>query len=288
MKQLTTGVPVPRMTFKEFVAFGVEAIFRADVPVIITDLPIDTSIGASDLISQRLGDDNVTLFREASNKENTERWQTMKIQLRGFLENKEYQSDNNTWYRVVSNIMHRPEDVNNILGFDAFSLLASRRGLNAANLWVSYHGVFTQSHFDELENFNISLQGRKRFILFPPGRGDYYPRSILQGFGDKSQAFDFDNIDPQRFPRLAAKIPQRRDFILEPGEMLYLPLGWWHQAESLDDLNINVNFWLWDLKILRRPYVFYSALYTAAYRKFKGIYNYQPEPTKRKALDEQP
>jgi hypothetical protein len=256
VKQLTTGVPVPRMTFKEFVAFGVEAIFRADVPVIITDLPIDTSIGASDLISQRLGDDNVTLFREASNKENTERWQTMKIQLRGFLENKEYQSDNNTWYRVVSNIMHRPEDVNNILGFDAFSLLASRRGLNAANLWVSYHGVFTQSHFDELENFNISLQGRKRFILFPPGRRDYYPRSILQGFGDKSQAFDFDNIDPQRFPRLAAKIPQRRDFILEPGEMLYLPLGWWHQAESLDDLNINVNFWLWDLKILRRPLCF--------------------------------
>lgn len=116
------------------------------------------------------------------------------------MENKEYQSDNNTWYRVVSNIMHRPEDVNNILGFDAFSLLASRRGLNAANLWVSYHGVFTQSHFDELENFNISLQGRKRFILFPPGRRDYYPRSILQGFGDKSQAFDFDNIDPQRFP----------------------------------------------------------------------------------------
>lgn len=286
MKKLTTGVPVPCMTFKQFVSFGVDAIFRADVPVIVTDLPIDSGTEANDLIGQRFGDDNVTLFREASNKENTERWQTIKIQLREFLQNEEFQSDNATWYRVVSNIIHRPDDVNNLLGFDAFSLLASRRGLNAANLWVSYHGVFTQSHFDELENFNIALQGRKRFILYPPGRRDYYPRSILQGFGDKSQVFDFDNIDSQRFPRLAKKIQQRRDFILEPGEMLYLPLGWWHQAESLDDLNININFWLWDLKILRRPYVFYSALYTAAYRKVKGIYNYQPEPTKRKALDE--
>ncbi len=287
MKPLISGTSVPRVTFKDFVAFGVEAIFRADVPVIITDLPIDTSVSASDLIKQCLGDDNVTLFREASNKENTERWQTMKTQLRNFLENKEFQSDNSTWYRVVSNIMHKPEDINNIVGFDAFSLLGSRRGLHAANLWVSYHGVFTQSHFDELENFNISLHGRKRFILFPPGRRDYYPRSILQGFGDKSQVFDFGNIDPQRFPRLAAKTTQRRDFILEQGEMLYLPLGWWHQAESLDDLNINVNFWLWDLKILKMPYVLCSALYTAAYRKFKGIYNYQAESIKRKTLNEQ-
>lgn len=287
MKELTTGIPVPRITFKEFIAFGIEAIFRADVPVIMTDLPINTSISSKELIAQRLGDDNVTLFQEASNKENTERWQTTKIQLHDFLKNEKYQNDSNKWYRVVSNIMHKPEEVNNILGFEAFSLLASRRGLNAANLWVSYHGVFTQSHFDELENFNISLHGRKRFILFPPGCRDYYPRSTLKGFGDKSQVFDFNNIDPQRFPRLAAKFSQRRDFILEPGEMLYLPLGWWHQAESLDPLNININFWIWDLKILRRPYVLYSAIYTAIYRKFKGIYNYKPEPTERKTSDEQ-
>jgi hypothetical protein len=37
-----------------------------------------------------------------------------------------------------------------------------------------------------------------------------------------------------------------------------------------------VNFWLRDLKILRRPYVLGVALYTAAYRKLKGVYNYQP------------
>ncbi|MDW6065474.1 hypothetical protein SAZ11_56315 [Streptomyces sp. FXJ1.4098] len=29
-------------------------------------------------------------------------------------------------------------------------------------------------------------------------------------------------------------------------------------------------------KILRRPYVLGVALYTAAYRKLKGVYNYQP------------
>ena len=53
--------------------------------------------------------------------------------------------------------------------------------------------------------------------------------------------------------------------------MLYLPLGWWHQAESLDEMNINMNFWLRDLKILRRPYVLGVALYTAVFRKLKGV-----------------
>jgi hypothetical protein len=58
--------------------------------------------------------------------------------------------------------------------------------------------------------------------------------------------------------------------------MLYLPLGWWHQAESLAEVNINVNFWLRDPKIFRRPHVLGVALYTAVYRKIKGVYNYQP------------
>ena len=151
-----------------------------------------------------------------------------------------------------------------------------QRSLCAANVWVSHRGVFTQSHFDELENFNIALAGRKRFVLSPPGFWEYYPRSLVRGLGDKSRAVDFDDVSRERFPRLVAKLAQRRELILEPGQLLYLPLGWWHQVESLDELNINLNFWLRNRKILRRPHVLGVALYTAAYRKLKGVYNYRP------------
>lgn len=269
------GLPVPRLLFDEFMAFGRRALIRSDVPVVIT-LPRGTQGLGRQGVAERLGNMRVTLFTEPSNKQNSQRWTTKEIRLREFFEDDRYQTDPGTWNRIVSNIRNSPADVNAILGFDAEELFDYQRSLNAANLWISHRGVFTQSHFDELENFNIALEGRKRFVLSPPGSWEYYPRSVVRGFGDKSQAFDFDDVSPERFPRLVSKLAERRELILEPGQMLYLPLGWWHQAESLDEMNINMNFWLRDLKILRRPYVLGVALYTAAYRKIKGVYNYQP------------
>lgn len=269
------GLPVPRLSFDEFLAFGREALFRADIPVVVT-LPGGNQGLGREGVARRIGDMRVTLFTEPSNKQNSQRWTTQEIHLREFFENDRYQTDPGTWNRIVSNIRNSPADVNAILGFDAGELFDYRRSLNAANLWISHRGVFTQSHFDELENFNIALEGRKRFVLAPPGLQGYYPRSVLRGFGDKSRAFDFDDVDSERFPRLAARLAERRELILEPGQMLYLPLGWWHQAESLDEMNINMNFWLRHPKIFRRPYVLGVALYTAAFRKLKGVYNYQP------------
>jgi Cupin-like domain len=269
------GLPVPRLSFDEFMARGLRALLRADEPVVIT-LPQGTQGLGREGVAERLGDMMVTLFTEPSNKQNSQRWTTTEIRLREFFEDNRYQTDPDTWNRIVSNIRNSPADVNAILGFDAEDLFDYRRSLNAANLWISHRGVFTQSHFDELENFNIALEGHKRFIMAPPGFWEYYPRSVVRGFGDKSQAFDFDDVDPQRFPKLMGKLARRREVILEPGQMLYLPLGWWHQAESLGEMNININFWLRDLKILRRPYVFGVALYTAAYRKLGRVYNYQP------------
>lgn len=269
------GSPVPRLSFDQFTAFGLRALIRADTPVVITLPPAVQGLGPRG-VAERLGDMEVTVFTEPSSKQNSQRWTTRQIPLREFFEDERYRSDPATWNRIVSNIRNSPADVNAVLGFDAAKLFDYQRLMNAANLWVSHRGVFTQSHFDELENFNIALTGRKRFVLAPPGFREYYPRSVRRGFGDKSQACDFDEVDPARFPRLVTRLAQRRELILQAGQMLYLPLGWWHQAESLEEVNINVNFWLRDPKIFRRPYVLGVALYTAIYRKARGVYNYQP------------
>lgn len=269
------GLPVPRLSFEEFLAFGREALIRADVPVVIT-LPEDSrSLGRAGL-AERLGSMMVTLFTEPSDRKHELGRTFREIPLRQFLEDDRYWTDPGTWYRIVSNIRDSPADINAVLGFDAEELFDYRRALNAANLWVSHRGVFTQSHFDELENFNIALEGRKRLVLAPPGFWEYYPRSVLRGAGDKSQVSDFDDVDRTRFPKVTARLAERREIFLEAGQMLYIPLGWWHQAESLADVNININFWLRDTKIFRRPWVLGVALYTLVFRKLKGVYNYEP------------
>jgi hypothetical protein len=272
------GLPVPHLSFEEFLAFGRRALIRADSPVVITLPEESQGLGRAGL-AERLGGMMVTLFTEPSDKNNLRRWTTREIALREFLDDDRYWTDPHTWNRIVSNIRNSPADVNAVLGFDADQLFDYRRTWNAANLWVSHRGVFTKNHWDELENFNIALEGRKRFVLAPPGYRGYYPRSVLRGYGDKSHVFDLNEVDLARFPKAAARLAGRREFILEPGQMLYLPLGWWHQAESLDDVNINMNFWLRDPKIFRRPYVLGVAIYTEVFRKLKGIYNYQPAAT---------
>lgn len=271
----SAGVLVARMSFDEFLAIGPQGLFKADRPVVIR-LPSSVQGLGRDDVAARLAEMTVTLFTEPGDKNHPGRWETRDIKLREFFADERYLTSTDTWHRVVSNIRNSPSDVNAVLGFDAEKTFGYGNALYAANLWISHRGVFTKNHFDEFENFNIALEGRKRFIIAPPGVREYYPMSALRGFGDKSRVFDLDNVDLAHYPRLAPKLAQRRDFVLERGHMLYLPLGWWHQAESLDGMNINVNFWLKSKKILRRPHVLGVALYTYAYRRVKGVYSYKP------------
>ncbi len=270
-------MPVTHLSLDEFRARGRHAIVRADVPVVVDMLPPAAPGVRQGAVVEQLGDSIVALFTKPRDPESPQRSVVTKMPLRQFFEREIYRTHTDVSYRIVSNIKNRPEGVNLLLGFDAAKMFGYQAPLNSANLWVSYRGLFGRSHFDEFENFNVQLEGRKHFILLPPGRADYYTRSALRGFGHHSQAASFDEFDHRRFPRLAARLPQRRDIVLEPGQMLYLPLGWWHQVDSLDDVNININFWLWDLKILRRPYVLGDAMYKAAFRRLNGFYDYQPE-----------
>ena len=57
----------------------------------------------------------------------------------------------------------------------------------------------------------------------------------------------------------------------------YLPLGWWHQINPLDPVNVNLNFWLQSTKLRRYPYQWLDAKYKAVFRKLEGLHDYGPE-----------
>ena len=81
------------------------------------------------------------------------------------------------------------------------------------------------------------LYGSKRVLLIAPRFSRF-----LYAFPDaptKSQ-IDPENPDLQRFPRFA-DCEQLR-WTLKPGDLLYIPRGWWHFLAT-DEVSISANCW---------------------------------------------
>lgn len=61
-----------------------------------------------------------------------------------------------------------------------------------------------------------------------------------EGLTTNSSQVDLDAPDDARFPRFAPTPFQ--DCVLAPGQMLYIPPGWWHYVKALDT-SFSVSFW---------------------------------------------
>lgn len=119
------------------------------------------------------------------------------------------------------------------------------------NLWIGEAGIISQAHYDCSDNFLTQIVGRKRVRLFPPTESmNMYSYRVDEDYlGDKSashisriQDSDFVMGDFPNFKNVTCF-----EEILSPGDILYIPAGWWHEIKSLDT-SISVNFW-WKMKL---------------------------------------
>lgn len=109
------------------------------------------------------------------------------------------------------------------------------------NMWFGEAGNVTPIHFDGDNNFLVQVFGRKLVKLYSPEDSEFlYPTYGRPGVKNHSQILDIDNPDYVMFPKF--KIAKVYDCILYPGDVLFIPSGWWHQVYSLD-ISISVNFW---------------------------------------------
>lgn len=108
------------------------------------------------------------------------------------------------------------------------------------NLWIGSAGNVTKAHFDTEDNFLVQVRGRKRLLLFPSTEWRrLYPSSPLSIRPNFSQV-DFSKPDAARFPKFQEATVYEAE--LGPGEMLYLPIYWFHEVYTLEG-GISVNFW---------------------------------------------
>ncbi|WP_306397134.1 cupin-like domain-containing protein [Telluria beijingensis] len=105
--------------------------------------------------------------------------------------------------------------------------------------WIGPARTVTPLHCDYDDNLFAQLWGRKRIFLAPPHHDEFlYPREanpLLFGSPVDPEAPDF-----ERFPlvRQAALV----ELIVEPGDMLYVPAGWYHQVRALS-FSLSSNRW---------------------------------------------
>jgi len=116
----------------------------------------------------------------------------------------------------------------------------------APTMWLGNQAMVAP-HYDFYDNLAAVVAGQRKFTLFPPEQiNNLYPGPLLSTpAGVPISMVDILKPDLERFPNFPQALEVGQEAILEPGDAIYIPALWWHAVESLDKVNVLVNYW-WD------------------------------------------
>lgn len=105
--------------------------------------------------------------------------------------------------------------------------------------WLGPAGTMTPLHCDYDDNIFAQIWGTKRIFLSPPHHGeflyDWEANPVLFGSPFNPAAPDF-----EKFP--LARQATMIEVIVNPGDMLYVPAGWYHYVHALT-FSLSANRW---------------------------------------------
>lgn len=109
-----------------------------------------------------------------------------------------------------------------------------------SRFWMGGPGAKGPLHRDLPENLYAQIGGRKRFLLLDRSLTRMVHRHSFRSGVPNYSPVDAEAPDLSRYPRFRGAPVWRAD--LEPGDLLYIPSMWWHQARSLTT-SYAVNLW---------------------------------------------
>lgn len=106
-------------------------------------------------------------------------------------------------------------------------------------IWLGPEGTVTPLHCDYDDNLFAQVWGQKRFLLYPPHHAQFlYLREANPALFASS--FDPEAPDYSAFP--LAKQARPIECVLQAGEMLFLPAGWFHHVRAMS-FSLSANRW---------------------------------------------
>lgn len=96
-------------------------------------------------------------------------------------------------------------------------------------------------HHDPLDGFLYQIMGRKKLIMYPPDQAFYlYPMKAYNNYQPCWVKPELPNYEV--FPEFAKARPV--EIVLNPGELLVQPAGWFHAVYCLDSPTFSVSYFL--------------------------------------------
>lgn len=114
------------------------------------------------------------------------------------------------------------------------------------SLWLGPGGHTEPLHFDNFDGTLMQLHGAKRVTLFPPSQTvNLYPYPFFTDIPPWFSQVDTDERGAGDFPKFADARRHAIEFVLQQGEILFIPVSWWHEVTALGtDYVCSVNrFW---------------------------------------------
>ncbi|KIK06699.1 hypothetical protein K443DRAFT_673988 [Laccaria amethystina LaAM-08-1] len=146
---------------------------------------------------------------------------------------------------------------------------------DAVNIWIGNSRSTTSIHSDPYENIYAVVRGEKNFLLIPPTDGwclqerSYPHASYTRRSPSSSLELVPSGPDVPLVPWASVIDPELPSVLpsdvtpiyvtLKPGEVLYLPVGWWHHVRQVGDITISLNWW-YDAEMRGMSWVFLSFL----------------------------
>ncbi len=213
----------------------VQRYVRGCRPVVLTghthDWPAMRRWSPADL-KRRFGHLDVDIQAERDKDANYEQNKlllTKHVNLGAFVDQVVQGGATNDYYLTANNeLLRRPEFAPLMDDIGSLPPLCDRTQLAArSSFWFGPAGTVTPLHHDTLMLFHTQVVGRKRWRFVSP-----LEWSRVYNLRHVFSEVDLDRPDPARFPDFSEATVI--EVVVEPGETMFLPLGWWHQVASLD------------------------------------------------------